>query len=149
MRRDEAGLILKAEAALSVEALVELYSSVGWDTYARDPERLQLAVAGSSYVVSAWRGGELAGLARCLSDDVSVTYIQDVLVHPEARRLGLGRALLVDCLERYAQVRQVVLLTDDRPEQLAFYAALGFRNTRALVDTPLNAFVKIRGAELS
>ena len=63
--------------------------------------------------------------------------------------MGLGRALVQDCLDRYAEVRQKVLLTDDRPEQLAFYASLGFSNTRALEVTKLNAFVRIEGAELS
>ena len=65
------------------------------------------------------------------------------------RRLGLGRALVSDCLTRFAEVRQVVLLTDDRPEQLAFYRSLGFSNTRELETTRLNAFVRILGAELS
>ncbi len=76
-------------------------------------------------------------------------YIQDIIVAPTCQRMGLGRALVLDCLERYAHVRQLVLLTDDRPEQLAFYASLGFSNTRELVVTRLNAFVRIAGIDLS
>ena len=60
----------------------------------------------------------------------------------------LGRALVNAILKRYSHVRQKVLLTDDRPEQLRFYESLGFRNTRSLTRTPLNAFVIIEGADL-
>ena len=37
--------------------------------------------------------------------------------------------------ERDPDVRQKVLLTDDRPEQLRFYERLGFANTRTLRQT--------------
>ena len=62
---------------------------------------------------------------------------------------GVGAALLKSVLTRYKTVRQKVLLTDDRPEQLRFYESLGFKNTRTLKKTPLNAFVKIEGRELA
>ena len=52
-------------------------------------------------------------------------------------------------LERYTHVRQKVLLTDDRPEQLRFYESLGFTNTRTLTMTPLNAFVLINDVSLN
>jgi hypothetical protein len=65
-------------------------------------------------------------------------------------RGGCGEHGLVErCMERFEHVRQKVLLTDDRPEQIAFYQSLGFHNTRDLLDTPLNAFVRIEGAKLS
>lgn len=128
--------------------LVELYSSVGWVHYARDPERLERAIVQSAHVVTAWRGAELLGLARVVSDDVSIAYLQDILVRPEAQGQGIGKRLLGDCLERFAHVRQKVLLTDDDPRQLGFYASMGFANTRELRDVHLNAFVRIEGAKL-
>ena len=130
-------------------SLVALYEAVGWTVYAADPDALARAVAGSDFVVAAVDGGRLIGLARCVSDDVSIVYIQDILVHPDHQRRGVGRALVQDVLDRYAHVRQKVLLTDDRPEQLRFYASLGFSNTAGLVSTPLNAFVRIEGVTLS
>lgn len=125
-----------------------LYAAVGWSTYAEEPRVLQEAIDGSSYVVTALDEERLVGLARCISDDVSIAYIQDIVVHPGYHRQGIGRALALDCLDRYAHVRQKVLLTDDRPGQLAFYSDLGFHNTRELARTPLNAFVIIEGVDL-
>ena len=76
-------------------------------------------------------------------------YIQDILVSPLHQGNGIGKALVKEILLRYKHVRQKVLLTDDRPERLRFYTSLGFANTRELIQTPLNAFVKIEGATLS
>jgi len=142
---------MKLEHGREVPAsdLQQLYRAVGWTTYAEDLPALVAAVKGSHHVVTAWEDGKLIGLARCVSDGISIAYIQDILVEPGSQRRGLGRRLVEDCLSRYAQVRQKVLLTDDRPEQLAFYESLGFSNTRELKTTPLNAFVIIDGTELS
>lgn len=131
------------------EDLVGLYEAVGWAVYARDPGRLEAAIANSAYVVTARAAGDLVGLARCISDDISIAYLQDILVHPDHQRAGIGRSLMERCLERFAGVRQVVLLTDDRPDQLGFYGSLGFANTRELTKTPLNAFVRIAGVDLA
>ena len=148
MRWREAGIVVDRVEAVDQAALVRLYDAVGWSAYTRTPSKLSEAVEASSHVVTATLEGRLVGLARCVSDGVTVVYIQDILVDPLHQRLGLGRAMVQDCLDRYAEVRQKVLLTDDSPSQLAFYAALGFRNTRDLETTRLNAFVRIEGADL-
>ncbi len=134
---------------LNADDLLALYESVGWSTYTQNRDGLVAAVDGSDMVVAAHLGERLVGLVRALSDDQSVVYLQDILVHPEHQGLGVGRALVSRVLTRYAHVRQKVLLTDDRLEQLKFYDSLGFKNTRELVQTPLNAFVIIEGAELA
>ena len=143
------GYRLSSPERVDPDALRGLYDSVGWAVYPRDIDQLVAAIEGSSFVVVAEVGEELIGLARVVSDDVSVAYIQDILVHPDHHRRGVGRALVEAALERYRHVRLKALLTDDRPEQLRFYASLGFSNTRELQETPLNAFVIIEGAKLT
>ena len=112
-------------------------------------EELVRGVAQSSYVISCWKEEELIALARVVSDDFSIVYVQDIIVAPQHQRQGIGRELVERCLERYRHVRQKVLLTDDRPEQLKFYKSLGFSNTKDLKKTVLNSFVRIEGANLS
>ncbi|GMA14091.1 N-acetyltransferase [Deinococcus metallilatus] len=130
--------------------LLALYASVGWTSYTRDPEALARAVRQSGFVWTARdKAGELLGLVRGVTDDVSILYVQDILVRPDGQRRGVGRALLEAVLERYAQVMQMVLLTDDGPGQLAFYRSLGFHNTRELVKMPTNAFYQDRRFKLS
>jgi len=107
------------------------------------------AVAGSDFVTTATINDMLIGIIRCVSDDVSSVYIQDIIVHPNHQNQGIGRELMERVLKRFDHVRQKVLLTDDQPGQLHFYASLGFQNTRNLTKTPLNAFVIIKGVTLA
>jgi ribosomal protein S18 acetylase RimI-like enzyme len=97
----------------------------------------------SSIVVNARdEHGELIGLARGLSDDATIFYLQDILVRPEHQRSGVGRQLLTVCLERYSHVRQKVLLTDDDEVQQRFYESLGYVKTTNFTAAPLNAYVR-------
>lgn len=131
---------MEIETVGSVERdeLISLYGSVGWTAYTDDPDALVRAVAASTFVVTARHDGELIGLARGLSDDVSIFYLQDLLVRPEWQRHGVGRALLLECLERFGHVRQKVLITDDEERQHRFYEAVGYREGGSL---GLHAFV--------
>ena len=146
---DTAGVEIDVGQSISEEDLCGLYNAVGWSVYTQDPSRLKAAIDGSDFVVTARLNGKLMGLARCISDGVTVAYLQDVLVHPEIQRNGVGRLLLKACLKRYRDIRQMILLTDDRAEQFAFYSSLGFSNTRDLKKMPLNAFVRYKDIELS
>ena len=68
---------------LDAAELGDLYRSVGWSAYADDPEALAAAVANSGYRVAARAGDRLIGLARGISDDVSIFYLQDLLVRKD------------------------------------------------------------------
>jgi GNAT superfamily N-acetyltransferase len=127
---------------VELDQLVSLYDSVGWLTYTRDPEALRRAVLGSTFVVTDWDGPTLIGLARGLSDDVSIFYLQDILVRPSHQRRGVASGLLEACLERFEHVRQKVLLTDNDEAQAALYTRFGFVRTVDFEDAPLNAYVR-------
>lgn len=131
-------VIIEASRQFTAEELLSLYADVGWSAYTADPERLLAAIDGSSHVVVAREDGLLVGLARVISDGVSICYLQDVLVRREFQRRGIGRRLVFAALAPYETVRQKVLLTDDEPAQQAFYEALGYRE----VSAPLRAFVR-------
>jgi GNAT superfamily N-acetyltransferase len=134
--------VIGPESEVPLKELVDLYGAVGWTAYTDNPELLRKGVAGSSYVVTARLGGRLVGLARAVSDDATICYLQDVLVHPEARRRGIGRQLVEAVLERYRSARQKVLLTDDEAAQRAFYEALGYAEIRDFGPGTLRAFVR-------
>ena len=138
-------VILDDSRAFDLDEVVGLYRSVGWDRYADDPATLDAALSGSSRVVTARRHGRLVGLARVISDGATICYLQDVLVHPDARRSGVGRGLVLAALAPYSSVRQKVLLTDDLPSQRAFYESLGYRETRDFGPGTLRAFVRFDG----
>lgn len=128
---------LQMGSNLPEAAVLELYQSVGWSVYTRHPEQLLQALRNSSFVVSAWLNQTLVGLARTVSDQVSICYIQDILVRPEFQGQGIGQRLMQEVLQHHKKVRQIVLITENEPKQLAFYTACGFKN---LSDLGLNGF---------
>ena len=102
------------------------------------------AIQHSSYIVLARNlTGELVGLARVISDDVSICYLQDTLVGPDNQRAGIGRALVKQVLTRHGHVRQKVLITDDELGQRAFYESIGFIEAHDFKATPLREFIQI------
>ena len=111
---------------------LRLYESVGWTAYAAEPEKLQIAFENSLFVLGAFDGEKLLGIIRAVGDGETIVFIQDLLVFPEYQRKGVGRALMSAVLEKYRGVRQIELATDDVPETVGFYKALGFREMSEL-----------------
>ena len=136
---------------LLFDQLLALYDSVGWVAYTNEQRRteLQKAVRNSTYVVSAWSGNTMIGLARGLSDDASIFYLQDILVRPAFQGKGIGKQLVNNCLERFKHVRSKVLLTDDDEKQLRFYESVGFKNIKHLTKLRLNALVQFDDMDLN
>lgn len=134
---------------ITVDEVVALFDSVGWTAYTSDPPRLLAAIERSTYWVTARDDHNLVGIARGLSDDFSIFYLQDVIVHPDSQQHGIGRTLLERCLTRFEHVRQRVLLTDDEERQHRLYRAAGYRDVATLDNYRLHAFVNIRGVDLS
>lgn len=123
--------------------VIALYESVGWSAYTTEPEVLVQAIRGSTYVVTCRdSAGALVGLARAISDDATICYVQDILVNPSFQRSGAGRAMVEAIQSRYSHVRQTVLITDNEPGQRAFYQALGFTEGSDFSPEPLRMFAK-------
>ena len=79
--------------------------------------------------------GKLAGLANgsCLVRyGETVVLVQDLLVFPQYQRRGIGTALMRAMMDRFANVRQFQLLTDDTEKTLAFYRSLGLHDISSL-----------------
>ena len=103
-----------------------LYDSVGWTAYTRDMPALEKGYRNSLLILAAYEKDQLVGIARAVGDGATIVFIQDILVKPDRQRQGIGTVLLKAMLDRYANVRQIELTTDSRPETIAFYKSLGF-----------------------
>lgn len=107
--------------------ILNLYASVGWIAYTRDPQTLRNAFENSLLTLAAYDGDRLIGILRAVGDGCTIVFVQDLLVHPDFQRKGVGSALLQSVMTRYAHVRQLQLTTDDSPESIAFYRSQGLR----------------------
>lgn len=119
-------IIYEENNKMDIEDIVHLYSDAGWKAYTKDLDKLQRAFENSSLVVSAWSDDKLVGVIRVISDNITIVYIQDILVLKAFRRCGIATKLLNIVLEKYKNVRQKVLLTDNTTILKEFYEANGF-----------------------
>ena len=114
------------------EEILPLYTSVGWTAYTDAPDVLRRGFAKSLLTLAAYEGETLVGLVRAVGDGETVVLVQDLLVFPQYQRRGIGAALMRAMMERFANVRQFQLLTDDTEKTLAFYRSLGLHDLSSL-----------------
>lgn len=110
--------------------IYDLYGSVGWIAYTKNPDRLWQAFANSQYMTEKNKQGEIVALIHWVTDQATVVLIQDLLVHPDYQRKGLGKKLMQRALaeiKSYGQL-QIEVLTDDEETTVSFYKSLGFRS---------------------
>jgi len=117
---------IKDYATYRQEEVERLYASVGWTNYTEHPDVLAFAYHHSLCILGAYESDVLVGLIRAVGDGASILFIQDIIVHPDYQRKGIGTALLKEMMQRYANVYQMELLTDNTEKTVAFYTSLGF-----------------------
>lgn len=78
------------------------------------------------YVLSAWEEECLIGLIRIIGDGLTIIYVQDILVLNSHQNQGIATELIDRILEKFKNVRQKVLLTEEAPNVRHFYEKNGF-----------------------
>ena len=124
----------------SFDKVDALYSDAGWSAYTSDKDTLEKAINNSLFVLTAWSGEQLIGLLRAVGDGLTIVYVQDILVLQSYRRQSIGRQLLMQLLEKYSTVRQIVLMTDNTNETTSFYERCGLTRTENL---QIQTFVRL------
>lgn len=124
------------------DEVLTLYKSVGWKNYIHDPVMLKNAYQHSLCIMSAYVGEKLAGIVRAVGDGYSIIYIQDLIVHPDYQKKGIGTALINAIFEKYRNVYQIVLLSDE--DNVGFYEKIGFKKAS---DMDCCTFIKQRESE--
>jgi len=116
--------------SISDEKLRELYNSENWTAYTNQIENLEKLLDNCNIVYSAWEGDKLVGIIRTFGDNISICYIQDILVNPAYQGRGIGKRLLDYVLAQQADVRNIALSTDAKNNEyvLRWYEKQGFRN---------------------
>ena len=103
-----------------------LYTEVGWTAYTENMSVLEQGYKNFLLVLAAYENDELFGIVRVVGDGFTIIFVQDILVFPREQRNGVGTALMKAVLDRYPDVRQIELATDNTSKTVAFYKSLGF-----------------------
>lgn len=113
--------------------VLPIYEAVGWTNYTQNPEMLEAAFENSLHVLAAFNEeGILVGVLRAVGDGASILFIQDILVTPEYQHQGIGTKLLQQTLEKYKNVYQIQLTTDNSMKTISFYESNGFTSLTSL-----------------
>ncbi|HAT55470.1 MAG TPA: GNAT family N-acetyltransferase [Lactobacillus sp.] len=120
-------ITIKFVTTVNEPAVLALYEANGWIAYTQNPEALMVAIA-HSVNIAAFDDDKLVGLLRYVTDEVSIAFIQDILVLPDYQRRGIGGNLMKTAMQRLKNIGQVHLLTDNEPKTIGFYTSVGFRN---------------------
>lgn len=113
--------------------VLPIYEAVGWTNYTQNPEMLEVAYKNSLHVFAAFNEkGILVGVLRAVGDGASILFIQDILVTPEYQHQGIGTKLLQQTLEKYKNVYQIQLATDNSMKTISFYESNGFTSLTSL-----------------
>ena len=117
---------IKEYKAYNEEEILSLYKSVGWTAYTEQLDVLRQGFENSMLILAAYDAEKLLGIIRAVGDGATIVFVQDILVFPEYQRRGVGTALLQAVLNRYDNVRQIELATDNTEKTVAFYKSMGF-----------------------
>lgn len=112
-----------------LEEIINLYQSVGWTNYLERTGILEEAYANSLCVLGAYDSDRLVGIIRAVGDGQTIVFVQDIIVLPEYQRKGIGTKLLKAVMEKYKDVYQMELLTDNTVKTKAFYRSVGFADS--------------------
>ena len=102
---------------IDIKQLEELYNDVGWSAYTQDLEVLKQAILQSLDVITVWNDDKF----RAIGDGLTIVYIQDILVLNAYQNKGIASELLQRILNKYKNVRQKVLLTEEASGVRYFY----------------------------
>jgi len=118
--------------------ILDLYLDNKWTNYTNNKEVLFEGIRNSLYSYGAYDDNGMIGLIRVVGDSKTIIYIQDILVLRKYQNQGIGTVLVKHIIEKYKDVRQIILSTDNTVSQKAFYEKNGFKEYK---DANIVAFI--------
>jgi GNAT superfamily N-acetyltransferase len=118
-----------ADNALTAKAFLALRESAGWG--GAGEEQTEKGLENSILTVAAMDGDRIIGMGRLVGDRYSIFYVQDLIVYPEYKGRGIGKAIMKRLIAYVDESRlpgtfvTIGLMAAKGKEE--FYRKLGFR----------------------
>ena len=118
-------MIYVCNEAVSVKELADLRESIGWNRMENEYKNPLLT---SYYHIAVYEKEVLIGYIECVSNGVTDAYIQDLMVHPDYQRRGIGTELMTIMIN-YLKQKHIYMISVVFEENLKpFYEKFGFFN---------------------
>ena len=129
------GVEIRTVSRTDRQQMVRLYREAGWWSPENDrrPAFVDRIASNSYYFAGAFRGPEMIGMGRVLSDGISDAYIQDVTVLRACRRRGIGGRIIAHLLDKLREDRIEWIGLIGEPGTGRFYQKLGFKEMKGSV----------------
>lgn len=106
-----------------LEQLLNLYKTVGWLNSRDDIAFLQDMLSNTSEFICIYVQDTLVAFGRMLTDYRMSAFLDDIVVHPGFRDMGLGSLIINTLISKVPEVKKVKLTTFNAE---GFYKKLGF-----------------------
>lgn len=103
----------------------EILENVGMAHY--EPDGHKKAFEASYLSVFVYHGSRLIGFGRAISDGIYQAALYDVAVLPEFQRIGIGKTILDNLLQRLHSCNVILYASPGKED---FYRKLGFRQMK-------------------
>ena len=107
-----------------IEEVRRLLSENGWQHRVSDASQFSQLISKSQRAIVAVEGARVIGFARAICDELSNGYLSMIVVAPDHRRRGVGRALVKAVIGSNPRITWV--LRAGRPEEVPFFERMGF-----------------------
>ncbi|MFZ4733996.1 MAG: GNAT family N-acetyltransferase [Pirellulales bacterium] len=111
------------DTTISAEQLADLFRRSGIRRPVDDVPRLEAMIRHADLMITAWRSGQLVGVARSLTDWRYCCYLSDLAVDRELQRRGIGAELVRRTRAAVGEESMILLLSSS--EAMGFYTKIG------------------------
>lgn len=97
-------MVTLEENSLDLNTYLDLRASVGWKLLKE--KQAERAIENSLITVKACVNGKPVGMGRIVGDGAVICYVQDLVVHPDYQKLGVGRVIMERLIEFVSEIKE-------------------------------------------
>ncbi len=114
----------KVNEKIGAQALIDVFKSSGIKRPIDDIKRIQKMLDNSNLIITAWKGTELIGIARSVTDYSYCCYLSDLAVKKEHQKFGIGKTLIELTEQSIGDKTMLLLLSSSAA--MEYYPKIGF-----------------------